>query len=208
MHGQPTNQRTPHAEGLAQTCRAVLHSRTGHRGLKSTTEELGDSDLPTSGSASLSKVKHCGIKFPYDLCVARQRWCSRTSSSSVVRQRLPFKKTCNSQMHTLQRRNTSIISSTLAAAHVRLAVRSAPATDDKIIITLKTPIRELVMSLHACITRRRFIIFVAAKKSSDETVVNAETQPRENETHQRNDCWYIGEICKTCGKRGHLAKLC
>ena len=34
-------------------------------------EELGDSKLPTSGSASLLKVNHCGIQFPYDLCVAR-----------------------------------------------------------------------------------------------------------------------------------------
>ena len=40
MEGYPTNRRTSRTEGLAQTCSAVLHCRTGHRGLKSTTEEL------------------------------------------------------------------------------------------------------------------------------------------------------------------------
>ena len=37
----------PHrTDGLAQNCRAtIIHCRTGHRGLKSTTEELGDSEL-------------------------------------------------------------------------------------------------------------------------------------------------------------------
>ena len=44
-HGRITSQRTLRA----QTCRAALHCRTGHRGLKSTTEELGDSELPTGG---------------------------------------------------------------------------------------------------------------------------------------------------------------
>ena len=39
---------------------AILHCRTGHRSLKSTTEELGDSELPAGGSASLFMVKHCG----------------------------------------------------------------------------------------------------------------------------------------------------
>ena len=31
----------------------------------------GGSEIPTSGSASLFKVKHCGRWFPCDLCVAR-----------------------------------------------------------------------------------------------------------------------------------------
>ena len=86
MEGQPTNQRTPRAEGLAQTCRAILHCRTGHRGLQSTTEELVDSELSTSGSASLLKVKHRGIQFPYDLCVARQAsaYCLSHVSSVFV----------------------------------------------------------------------------------------------------------------------------
>ena len=46
--------------------------RTGHRGLKSMTEELRGLELPTSGSASLLKLKHCGTQFAYDLCVARR----------------------------------------------------------------------------------------------------------------------------------------
>ena len=29
-----------------------------------------------------------------------------------------------------------------------------------------------------------------------------------SQTHQRNDCWYKDETCKTCGKRRHLAKVC
>ena len=33
-------------EGLAQTCRAIVHCRTGHRGSKSMTEELRGSELP------------------------------------------------------------------------------------------------------------------------------------------------------------------
>ena len=35
------------------------------------TEELGGSELPTGGSESLFKVKHCGTEFPNDLRVAR-----------------------------------------------------------------------------------------------------------------------------------------
>ena len=36
------------------------------------TEELGGvPNSPQVGSASLFKVKHCGIEFPYHLCVAR-----------------------------------------------------------------------------------------------------------------------------------------
>ena len=58
---KPANQRTHRTEGLAQTYRAILHCRTGRRGLKSMTEELGDSELSTGGSASVSEVKHCGI---------------------------------------------------------------------------------------------------------------------------------------------------
>ena len=56
------------------------------------TEELGGSELPTGGSASLFKVKHCGTEFPYGLRVARphtefwpqgqiQPWASCVSSS-------------------------------------------------------------------------------------------------------------------------------
>ena len=29
-----------------------------------------------------------------------------------------------------------------------------------------------------------------------------------SQAHQRNDCWYKDETCKTCGKRGHWAKVC
>ena len=47
----------------------------------STTQELGDSELPTGGSASLFNVKHCGIQFPRDLCVARPQ--TRTPSSTT-----------------------------------------------------------------------------------------------------------------------------
>ena len=32
-----------------------------HRGSKSMAEELGDSELPTGGSAPLFQVKHCGV---------------------------------------------------------------------------------------------------------------------------------------------------
>ena len=71
-HGRiPTNQMTPRTEGVAQTCRAILHCRTDHRSLKSTTEKLGDTELSTSGRASVFKVQHCGIQFLHDLCVAR-----------------------------------------------------------------------------------------------------------------------------------------
>ena len=55
---------------MAQTCRALLHCRTGHRALKSMTEELGVSELPASGSASQFNVKHCGIEYPHGICVA------------------------------------------------------------------------------------------------------------------------------------------
>ena len=29
-----------------------------------------------------------------------------------------------------------------------------------------------------------------------------------SQTPQRNDCWYKDETCKSCGKRGHLTKVC
>ena len=45
------------------------------------TEELGGSELPTGGTASLFKVKHCGTKFPYDLCVALL--CHRKAGMSM-----------------------------------------------------------------------------------------------------------------------------
>ena len=79
---KPTNQRTSRTEGLAQTCRAIFHCRTGHRSLKSMTEELRDSELPTRGSASLFKVKHSGLQFSYDLCEARLCTRIRCSTSS------------------------------------------------------------------------------------------------------------------------------
>ena len=60
-HGRITHQSEDVTKGLAKTCRAILHCRTGHRGLRSTAEEHGGSELPTGGSASLFKVKHCGI---------------------------------------------------------------------------------------------------------------------------------------------------
>ena len=36
------------------------------------TEALGGSELPTGGSASLFKVKHCEIDVPHDLCVTHR----------------------------------------------------------------------------------------------------------------------------------------
>ena len=43
VHSPETSwkERASRTEGLDQTCRAILHSRTGHRGLKSTTKERG-----------------------------------------------------------------------------------------------------------------------------------------------------------------------
>ena len=49
MEGSPTKQRAPRTEGLAQTCRPILHSRTSHRVLKSMTEELGIPSSPQVG---------------------------------------------------------------------------------------------------------------------------------------------------------------
>ena len=48
----PTGGR-PARRVLAQTCFAILHCRMGHRGLKSTTEKLADSEPP--------QVEDCGI---------------------------------------------------------------------------------------------------------------------------------------------------
>ena len=39
-------------------------------------------------------------------------------------------------------------------------------------------------------------------------LTSAKCQTCGSQTHQRNDRWYKDEICKTCGKRGHLAKVC
>ena len=46
----------PRTEGLAQTCRAVLHCRGS-----SDDRRTRGSELPASGSASLSNVRHCRI---------------------------------------------------------------------------------------------------------------------------------------------------
>ena len=54
--------------------RPAAPSSTAARGIQVGSrrpKNSGDSELPTSGSASLFKVKHCGIQFPNDLCVAR-----------------------------------------------------------------------------------------------------------------------------------------
>ena len=48
---------------MAQTCRAILHCLTGHRALKSVTEKL-------RGVPHCFKVKHCGMWFSCDFCVA------------------------------------------------------------------------------------------------------------------------------------------
>ena len=59
------------AEGLARP--AVLASTVawGPRVLKSMTEELGGPEPRKGGSASLFRVKRCGIQFSHDLFVAR-----------------------------------------------------------------------------------------------------------------------------------------
>ena len=43
---------------------------------------------------------------------------------------------------------------------------------------------------------------------SNAVLTGAKCQSCGSQTHQRNDCWYKNETCKTCGKRGHLAKVC
>ena len=55
---------------------AILHCRTGHRGLKLTSDELGGQGsvfrAPHKRECLIvRRVKHCGIQFPHDLCVAR-----------------------------------------------------------------------------------------------------------------------------------------
>ena len=37
---------------------------------------------------------------------------------------------------------------------------------------------------------------------------NQKCQSCESQTHKRSECWYKDETCNTCGKRGHLAKVC
>ena len=55
----------------------------GSSRLKSITEELGVTEIPTCRCASLFKVKHCGIQFPCGLCGAAhtQILCHRGASS-------------------------------------------------------------------------------------------------------------------------------
>ena len=49
MEGITTSHKMSRTEGLAQPCRANLHCRTDHPGVKSVAEELGGSELTTSG---------------------------------------------------------------------------------------------------------------------------------------------------------------
>ena len=42
----PWKDNPSRAEGLVQSCRAILHYRTGHQGLKSMSEELGEFRAP------------------------------------------------------------------------------------------------------------------------------------------------------------------
>ena len=82
MVGQPTNQRTLLTEGLAQTCRAVLHCRTGHRGgAVDDRRTRAYRALSSSGRASLlvpSSKKACrnGV-FPFAECDERPRPVTR-----------------------------------------------------------------------------------------------------------------------------------
>ena len=50
--GMNCSLRPVSTEGLAQTCRAVLHCRTGHRSVKSMTEELWDFEFHTTSMHS------------------------------------------------------------------------------------------------------------------------------------------------------------
>ena len=43
-------------------------------------------------------------------------------------------------------------------------------------------------------------------KNISAVLTSAKCQSCGSQTHQRNDCWYKDETCKTCGRRGHLAK--
>ena len=62
----------------AQTCRAILHCGTGHRGVKSKKEKL--EGPPTSECVTFT-VKHSGLQFSNDICVATQS-CRRGRPSS------------------------------------------------------------------------------------------------------------------------------
>ena len=67
-HGRITHQQEDaRTEGWGQTCRAILHCRTGHRGLKSTTEKLRGSELSTGGSASCGDSGLLGACPPFPL---------------------------------------------------------------------------------------------------------------------------------------------
>ena len=62
-HGKITHE--PEAsctEGFAQTCRPILHCRTGHRRLKSMTEEVRGSWLPAAAH-NLSRVRKWRVSF-------------------------------------------------------------------------------------------------------------------------------------------------
>ena len=40
------------------------------------------------------------------------------------------------------------------------------------------------------------------------TTTSQKCQSCGSQTHKRSECWYRDETCKTCGKRGHSAKVC
>ena len=65
--------------------RALFHCRTDYRRLKSMTQELRGSGLPTSGECLTAQVKHCGIQFLHDPCVAGPHTASSCTCFCVLR---------------------------------------------------------------------------------------------------------------------------
>ena len=88
MEENPPTRGRRRSEGLALTCRAVLLSHGSPRfevDNRRTWVRGGGPELPTSGSASLSQVKHCGIWFTCDLCrPAHSRSCRGWSDLQAV----------------------------------------------------------------------------------------------------------------------------
>ena len=67
-----TNQTTSlYGGGLAQTRRAILHCRAGHRGFEVDDRRTQAFRPPRVGVPHCVKMKHCKIEFPHDLCEAR-----------------------------------------------------------------------------------------------------------------------------------------
>ena len=82
--GAPTNQRTPRTGGVAQTCRTILHCRTGRRAPGRDLKSLASLGVNCCGTLQLCRTSENKFKNRLCSCTStRDCACARTQSSGL-----------------------------------------------------------------------------------------------------------------------------